>query len=142
MRSVGSEMLRFAYRLCSAILTLGATGLLAVVVAGDVEWVNACLSVVPWLCAVAAFWYSPVIRWSRWLYVTCRVVGWFCPPLLLLFAYRYYTSPAAQRPGWDGLGDIVAAFICVFVAVLTALLGISASLGNRLTNEVGNSIAS
>ena len=138
MRPIGSQLLRFGYRCCAAIVTLGATGLLAIVLSGNVEWVNACLSAVPWLSAIAAFWFAPAIRWSLWLYLTCRVVG-ACSPLFLLLAYRYYTTPAAQRPGWDGLGDILSAIVSVFVAALTALLGITASLGKRLENESANS---
>ena len=137
MRSIGSQLLRIGYRFCAAIVTLGVTGLLAIVLSGDVNWVNTCLSAVPWLCAVAAFWFAPTIRWSRWLYVTCRVVG-TCSPLFLLLAYRYYTTPAAQRPGWDGLGDILSAIVCIFVSFLTALLGITASFGKRLANESAN----
>ncbi len=138
MRPIGSQLLRFGYRCCTGIVTLGATGLLAIFLTGDVEWVNVCLSAVPWLFAIAAFWYSPAIRWSGWLYVTCRVVG-ACSPLFLLLAYRYYTTPAAHRPGWDGLSDILSAIVSVFLAALTALLGITASLGKRLENESANS---
>lgn len=138
MAAFGSQLLRFGYRFCAGSVTLGATGLLAIFLAGNVNWVNTCLSAVPWLFAFAAFRFAPAIRWSSWLYLTCRVVG-ACSPLFLLLAYRYYTTPAAQRPGWDGLSDILSAIVSVFLAALTALLGITASLGKRLENESANS---
>ncbi len=137
MHFFSQSALRLAlYRFCCAVVTFGVVGLAAFALAGESEWVNAGLSVIPWICAVAALWFSPANRWSNWASITCRFVGRHATPILATSGFWIIKTEDSLS---DRLGN---GLLCFFLAILCVFVGFCGSLGAKLSDKSDASHAS